>query len=314
MTFFACNICSSSIGWFVKVASFTAAIWISMWLGNEYVSHFLDQKISWTRDPIKRFIIGIVAMLLYTVTAVFILVTSFEKGFDIDVGGVTNMLYVTVSITFIITLFMTSRLFLFNWRQAAINSERLQKESITAQYNSLKSQVNPHFLFNSLNALTNLVYEDQDKAAKFIKQLSEVYRYVLDTQTKEVVSLKEELEFLESFLFLQKIRFGDNLRVEVDLTQTKSMVAPLALQLLIENAIKHNIVSLDDPLTIKLTEQGKFIVVENDLQRKATAGEPSQGIGLENIKNRYRFLCPTPVEVHEANGKFVVKLPIIAVE
>ena len=195
-----------------------------------------------------------------------------------------------------------------------MEAEKYQKESIAAQYNSLKNQVNPHFLFNSLNALTNLVYEDQNKAAKFIKQLSEVYRYVLDTQSKEVVSLKEELDFLESYLFLQKIRFGNNLKIEVDLSGIRSMVAPLALQLLIENAIKHNIVSSDDPLTIKLTGQGKFIVVENDLQRKASLGEPSQGIGLENIRNRYKFLSLTPVEIIEADAKFIVKIPIIEAE
>lgn len=314
MTFFVCDICSTSFSWFVKVASFTTAIWLSMWLGNEYMSHFLDQKISWTKEPIRRFGVGIAGMLIYTVVVVFILVMVFEKGFQVYVGGPINMLYGSVSITFIITLFMTSRVFLLNWKQAAIDSERLQKESITAQYNSLKSQVNPHFLFNSLNALTNLVYEDQDKAVKFIKQLSEVYRYVLDTQSKEVVPLKEELEFLDSYIFLQKIRFGDNLSIEVDLARAHSMVAPLALQLLIENAIKHNIVSSENPLVIKLMQQQKFIVVENCLQRKTSLGEPSQGIGLENIKNRYKFLSPIPVEVREADGKFIVKLPLIEVE
>ncbi len=314
MTFFVCDICSSSLSWFVKVSVFTSAIWISMWLGNEYMSHVLDQKISWTKEPIKRFAVGIAGMLVYTIVVVFVLVTIFEKGLDVNVGGITGMLYGTVSITFIITLFMTSRVFLLNWKQAAIDSERLQKESITAQYNSLKSQVNPHFLFNSLNALTNLVYEDQDKAVKFIKQLSEVYRYVLDTQSKEVVPLQEELEFLNSYLFLQKIRFGENLTIEVNLSNTPSMVAPLALQLLIENAIKHNIVSSENPLIIKLWQQQNFIVVENSLQRKTSLGEPSQGIGLENIKNRYKFLSPTSVEVSETNGKFIVKLPIIEVE
>ncbi len=314
MTFFVCDVCSSSVSWFAKVASFTASIWISMWLGNEYMSHFLDQKISWTKEPIKRFVVGIAGMLVYTIVVVFILVTLFEKGLQVYVGGITGMLYGTVSITFIITLFMTSRVFLLNWKQAAIDSERLQKESIMAQYNSLKNQVNPHFLFNSLNALTNLVYEDQDKAAKFIKQLSEVYRYVLDTQTKEVVPLKEELDFLEAYLFLQKIRFGNNLSIEVELSKTQSMVAPLALQLLIENAIKHNIVSSENPLVIKLVQQENFIVVENNLQRKTLLGEPSQGIGLENIKNRYKFLSSVPVEVFEAEGKFVVKLPLIDVD
>ena len=161
-----------------------------------------------------------------------------------------------------------------------------------------------------------LLIEDEPQAAQRLEKLVMTIIpgvVVLDTQTREVVSLTEELAFLDSYIFLQKIRFGDNLTIQVDLAETKSMVAPLALQLLIENAIKHNIVSSGNPLMIKLSRSDTFIVIENDLQRKTTFGEPSQGIGLENIKNRYKFLSPIPVEVNEANGKFSVKLPIIDV-
>jgi sensor histidine kinase YesM len=311
MTPFVCDVCSGSVSWFLKISLFTITIWVSMWLGNEYMAHFLDQKISWTKEPLKRFITGILAMLVYTVAVIVILVYLFEFGFQIDIGGTTRMLYGTVIITSVITLFMTSRSFLYNWKQAAIHSERLQKESITAQYNSLKSQVNPHFLFNSLNALTSLVYEDQDKAAKFIKQLSEVYRYVLDTRDKEIVSMEEELKFLDSYLFLQKIRFGDNLSVELNLSSRQKLIAPLALQMLVENAIKHNIASSENPLSIKITEKDGYIIVENSLQRKNMPEEYSPGLGLENIKSRYTFLSNQPVVVEESKEKFSVKLPVI---
>ncbi len=285
-----------------------------MWIGNDRLTHMISQYISWVDHPIKRLVVGVISTVLFTILVAIGLLKSWEYSWGIKFGGYSEFIIISLIITFLISLFLHGREFLLQWRRSAVEAEKYQKESIAAQYNSLKNQVNPHFLFNSLNALTNLVYEDQDKAAKFIKQLSEVYRYVLDTQSKEVVPMKEELEFLNSYLFLQKIRFGDNLTIEVNLSQTKSMVAPLALQLLIENAIKHNVVSSDDPLMIKLTSQGKFIVVENDLQSKSTIGEPSQGIGLENIRNRYKFLSPTPVEVIEAEGKFIVKLPIIEVE
>jgi Histidine kinase len=311
MTYFVCDSCAQSASWYAKVSVFTSSIWILMWLGNEYAAHWLDQKVSWTKEPIKRFVYGITAMLLYTVAMTTILVTIFEKGFDVDTGGIEDMIYASVITTSIITLFMTSRSFLLNWKQSAIDSERLQKENIKAQYDSLKSHVNPHFLFNSLNALTNLVYEDQDKAAKFIKQLSEVYRYVLDTQGKEVVLVEEELKFIESYLFLQKIRFGDNLRIDLDVKSLKSFVAPLALQLLLENAIKHNVVSVDDPLTIKISEHEQYLVVENKIKKKTTIGETTNGMGIENIKSRYTFLSTKPVEVKETDGKFIVKIPII---
>lgn len=311
MTFFVCDVCSTSVSWFLKISLFTITIWVSMWLGNEYMAHFLDQKISWTKEPLKRFITGIVAMLVYTLVVIIILISLFERGFQIDIGGVTGMLYGTVVTTSVITLFMTSRSFLYNWKQEAIQSERLQKESINAQYESLKNQVNPHFLFNSLNALTNLVYEDQDKAAKFIKQLSEVYRYVLDTRDKEVVAMDEEMKFLASYLFLQKIRFGDNLLVEINVSTKGKCIAPLALQLLVENAIKHNITSSENPLSIKITECDGYIVVENSLQLKNIPEEKSPGIGLENIKSRYKFLSNLPVVVEENKEKFIVKLPVI---
>jgi sensor histidine kinase YesM len=311
LTFFICDVCSSSVSWFLKISIFTIAIWVSMWLGNEYIAHILDQKISWTKEPLKRFITGIVAMLVYTVVVIAILVTVFERSFQIDLGGVTRMLYGTVVITSVITLFMTSRSFLYNWKQAAIHSERLQKESITAQYNSLKSQVNPHFLFNSLNALTNLVYEDQDKAAKFIKQLSEVYRYVLDTREKEVVPLEGELKFLQAYLYLQQIRFGEKLKIDLSLTDGNSMVAPLALQMLVENAIKHNEISEERPLIIQIYKRDKFIVVENTLQRKNVLPGESPGLGLDNIRKRYEFLSDVKVDVKEDHGKFSVALPII---
>jgi LytS/YehU family sensor histidine kinase len=215
-----------------------------------------------------------------------------------------------VIITIIISLILHSREFLLRGRQATLDKEIHQKESIRARYETLKSQVSPHFLFNSLNALTNLVYEDQDKAVKFIKQLSEVYRYVLDTRDKEVVTLEEERKFLRSYLFLQQIRFGDKLKLKVELDGIQTLVAPLVLQMLVENAIKHNVVSEADPLHIRIFSQDGYIVVENDLQRKSALVNDSPRLGLDNIAKRYEFLSDKKVEVIQ-NGKFIVKLPII---
>jgi LytS/YehU family sensor histidine kinase len=155
------------------------------------------------------------------------------------------------------------------------------------------------------------VYEDQDKAVQFIKQLSEVYRYVLDTREKEVVSLEEDKKFLDSYLYLQQIRFGDKLKLEVKLDGVKSMVAPLVLQMLVENAIKHNIISEENPLTIRVYSREHFIVIENTLQKKTILSEDSPGIGLDNIQKRYEFLSDKKVEVIQ-NDLFIVKLPIIS--
>jgi LytS/YehU family sensor histidine kinase len=157
------------------------------------------------------------------------------------------------------------------------------------------------------------VYEDQDKAVNFIKQLSEVYRYVLDTRDKEVVPLEEELQFLKSYTYLQQIRFGDKLSIDLSLNGLETMVAPLALQMLIENAVKHNEISEENPLRIKVYQEHGSIVVENNLQKKSRLGEETSGVGLENINKRYQFLSIEKVVIEQTNDKFLVKLPVIPV-
>lgn len=295
-----------------KVASFTCLIWLFLWLGNAYLSNWIDGKISWQEKPGLRLIVGIIGMLVYTISLVYALIFFYRWAFHFIVSDdMRGFLYSSVIITTIISMFMTSRSFLMNWRQSAIDAEALKRESINAQYESLKNQVNPHFLFNSLNALTNLVYEDQDKAAKFIKQLSEVYRYVLDNREREVASIQEELNFLKSYLFLQQIRFGDKLRVEISLEQVQGNVAPLAVQMLVENAIKHNVISEDDPLTICIYMENQRLVIENSLKRKKVLPEDSSGLGLENIRKRYEFLSDKNVEVVETEKTFKVSLPIL---
>ncbi|MCU0369722.1 MAG: sensor histidine kinase [Cyclobacteriaceae bacterium] len=297
----------------IKVASFTCLIWLSLWLGNAYLSQWIDTRISWQENPGFRLVVGIVAMLIYTIASVYALVWFYRWAFNFNVSDdMRGFLYSSIIITTIISMFMTSRSFLLNWRQSAIDAETSKRESIKAHYESLKSQVNPHFLFNSLNALSNLVYEDQEKAVKFIKQLSEVYRYVLDSRGKEVVPLEEEVHFLKSYLYLQQIRFGNKLKVEMNLGDLKGTVAPLALQMLVENAIKHNVISEDDPLTIHITREGKNLVVENSLNRKNVLPEESNGLGLENIKRRYSFLTDNPVVVKESEKLFSVVLPVLS--
>lgn len=297
---------------YLLIGSLTAAIWVFLWIGNAYVSHWLDGKISWHTAGTKRLLAGVVGMIGYTLAAVYFLAFFYRFVFNFDVGsGIGGTLLSTIIITVVISMFMTGRSFLVHWKQAAVDAEASKRETINARYESLKSQVNPHFLFNSLNALTSLVYENQDKAAKFIKQLSEVYRYVLDTRGKEVVPLQDELKFLNSYLFLQQIRFGDKLKVNVRLSGINTVVAPLALQMLLENAIKHNVISEEVPLHIDIYSEDSFIIVENSLQKKNILEEDSHRLGLENIRRRYEFLSKVRVEVTNSGVSFAVRLPFI---
>ena len=220
-TYFTCPVCNT-VEEFSLIAFFTLIMWILLWRGNSLVSHVVDSKVSWYKFPTKRLVVGLISTIVYTLIAVITAMITFEKIFSFSFGNsFLWTIYFSVIVTIIISLILHSREFLLRGRQATLDKEIHQKESIRAKYEALKSQVSPHFLFNSLNALTNLVYEDQDKAAKFIKQLSEVYRYVLDTRDKEVVPIEEEKRFLNSYLFLQQIRFGDKLKLEVDLDKTQ---------------------------------------------------------------------------------------------
>lgn len=293
------------------IGSFTALMWVLLWKGNSYISHAISKYVDWLKTPLKSFALLSLGTIVYTISIMFLLMQVYKFSFGVDFGDSEEMLYSTVIVTIIISLFMHGRSFLINWRQAAIDAEKLKKESVIARYDSLKNQVNPHFLFNSLNTLTHLVYEDQDKSVKFIKQLSEVYRYVLDTRDKEVVSIEEELKFLNSYLFLQQIRFGNKLRIKNLLDDVHGFIPPLALQMLLENAIKHNVISEEHPLEIEIFREGESIVVRNNLQKKSKISGDSSGVGLENIRRRYEFISNQPLEVADSGGYFLVKLPLL---
>jgi sensor histidine kinase YesM len=310
MTFFVCKPCRESFSYFASISGLTILCWTLMYLGNEYLHEYLDEKINWTKYPVKRLTLGLLALTVYTVAMTYIIVYSANTIFKLRIGAVSTTIYMSMGITLVISLILTSRSFLVNWRQTAIDAEKFKQESTVAKFESLRNQVNPHFLFNSLNVLTNLVYENPDKAAKFIKQLSEVYRYLLDTRDKEVVQLDEEEKFLKSYQYLQEIRFGGKLTITVSLDDADCMVAPLALQMLVENAIKHNEISEEHPLHIRLFMEPDFVVVENNLQPRRILDEKSPGLGLDNICKRYEFLTDRKVQVSK-NGTFAVRLPKI---
>jgi sensor histidine kinase YesM len=311
-TLLMCPGCNTP-GEYVHVTIFIFLMWLFLWKGNDYLSDVISERIPWIRFPVKRLVIGIISTTVYSLTVTLALMTFYQVVLDFQFAdSYLRTLYIATGITFLISLILHSREFLLHWREAALEREQYEKESISARYESLKNQVNPHFLFNSFNALTNLVYEDQEKAVKFIKQLSEVYRYVLDTRDKETVPLEDEMKFLQSYLYLQKIRFGEKLDITFALDGASMNVAPLALQMLIENAIKHNVVSEDDPLRIKVYVEDGFIVVQNNLQRKGAVGELSAGVGLENICKRYEFLSDRKVEIREDEHHFTVKLPLLS--
>jgi LytS/YehU family sensor histidine kinase len=190
---------------------------------------------------------------------------------------------------------------------------KLQKENLQSQFEVLKQQVNPHFLFNSLNVLTSLIKVDPDLAEMFTEKLSKVYRYVLENKEKDLVTLGTELDFIKAYLFLLNIRFAGKVQVKTDVAEflTEKKVVPMALQLLIENAIKHNTFSRNSPLNIEISTHGtRYLTVINNLQNRKTQ-MTSTGVGLINISKRYSLLSDAQPVFEMGRKEFIARIPLL---
>lgn len=209
---------------------------------------------------------------------------------------------------------LNNRLAILRLEASRRRTEQLEKENLQAQLAALKNQVNPHFLFNSLSILSSLVHTDANLAEQFVEQLALAYRYALEQKDHDLVPLGTEVEFIQAYTFLLKLRFADKFRLRLDLpdaAQRGYQIAPLTLQLLVENAVKHNQMSTLHPLyvSIELDVDGPELVVRNTLQLRPAA--PSTGVGLLNIRNRYRLLTPRPVAAGAEGSEFVVRIPLL---
>jgi sensor histidine kinase YesM len=190
--------------------------------------------------------------------------------------------------------------------------QQIERELVEAEVSVLKSELDPHFFFNCMNALSHLVRNDADKAWQFVHKLSGVYKYFLRNRDKSYVSLQDELEFLENYSFLLRIRFDDTIHIEnsIDGDKEPVFILPCTLQVLVENAIKHNFFSEKDPLRVSIVQNGEYIIVSNPVKPKMHAVE-STNVGLRNLKTRYRLLTNESILVQKTANKFLVKLPIV---
>ncbi len=295
-----------------------------LWFANAYTADLLNLRVGWSERPIRRllFTVGasfMVSLLVMVVVGELtsVLLAHRPLGYSLRHHFVSNAAFPLLT-TVVVSLFMHSRSFLLAWREATVRAERLEKESAVARLDSLRRQVDPHFLFNSLNALTSLVEEEPQRAVRFIRQLSSVYRYVLESQSQELVPLSEELAFAEAYVFLQKTRLDEALQVEFDLPPAADTTAfylpPLALQLLLENALKHNTAYQASPLRLRVTVDAAAatLTVRNTLRPRRLPADEASGRGLANLRARYAFLTPRPVAVGPVGEEFVVTLPLLA--
>ncbi|OJJ23042.1 hypothetical protein BKI52_01435 [marine bacterium AO1-C] len=203
-----------------------------------------------------------------------------------------------------------------SWQEERLAKEQLQKENLKSQLTAVKQQINPHFLFNSFNVLAELIDIDPQKAKKFVAHFSEIYHYVLNSRDLDVTTLQEELQFLDSFLYLLKQRYTSGLMVELEIDEAskKYWIPPMVLQLLLENAIKHNIISRNEPLQVEIKTEGDWLLVRNNLQLRENKAVESTKTGLQNIQTRYQALSDLQPVITCNSNFFEVKLPLLQVD
>ncbi len=290
-----------------------------IWIGNRYIMIWARARYPDFAVVRRRLTIQGLVMVVYTFVANSLLSIPLDKicplnhpnwtKIDIAIVGNFAALFCTVTVVSI----YESIYFMGTLKKSIEEKEGLKRESLVAQWNALKTQINPHFLFNNLNTLSSIIPDNPDQAVAFSEGMARVYRHILDVKEAHHIPLREELDVLVAYAFLLRTRFADNLDVDIRVAAEalERHIVPLGLQILVENAIKHNIVSAARPLRIEIfSDQGKLIV-RNNLQKKRQA-IGSTGIGLDNIRSRYRLLGTAWLpNVNEDGGYFTVSLPLI---
>ncbi|WP_323788059.1 histidine kinase [Psychroserpens sp.] len=281
--------------------------------------YYMENR-SWKKgDTIKRIVVGIIGALLITLIGLFLLrvfisVVLYDVPFDTFIEnetwekGYAFGLWITLTIISVFHI-----IFFYNrYQKNKIKEQKVIAGTASAKFDALKNQLDPHFLFNSLNVLTSLIEENPKNAQKFTTSLSKVYRYVLEQKNKDLITVDEELDFARTYMSLLKMRFEDSIIFEIPdkALNPESKVVPLSLQLLLENAVKHNMVTSSKPLHIKIYEADGMLIVENNLQPKQIV-KKSSGVGLENIKQRYNLLSNKTVSINQKATSFAVAIPML---
>jgi len=293
---------AAGIGAIMQENIFRAGVW-------------LEKIRPWSLGPGRRFVLQ--SLVCIIIAAFWILAVRLLMFYLLFPGELIIMIdeilifLLVVFFTIILNLAELGSFINERYRKSLAEIEKFRKENAEYQFEMLKLQLNPHFLFNSLNTLSSLVHEDPAKSAEFIRKLSDVYRYVLENRNKELVTLREEMDFIRSFTFLQGLRFQGmiDFQFDVDEASLDKMIAPMTLQLLVENAVKHNVVSRKMPLWISIISGDNEIIIINNVQPRE--GQAGTGVGLKNIASRYDFLTGRKVVIHHDDQQFKVVIPLI---
>ncbi|AEW85410.1 histidine kinase [Flavobacterium columnare] len=304
---------------YLKWSFFYAFLYgISLYYANGIVFVFFDRLFKENRFAPKRLILGGITSFSISLLMIFFL-RIFESVIldnETFLEFIKNEKASNYVVSMVITLIVTLGLYLFhfykNYQEYKLTEQKVIAGTASAKFETLKNQIDPHFLFNSLNVLSSLIEENPEQAQRFTTSLSKIYRYVLEQKDKELVSVEEELSFAKTYMNLLKMRFENSLSFELPIhfNNSDARVVPLSLQLLLENTIKHNVVSEKKPLYIKIFIENNYLVVENNLQKKEVL-QKHKGVGLQNIINRYGLISYRKVLIQQTNTYFRVYIPIL---
>lgn len=276
---------------------------------------FLDYKLVsfFNRAPIftNRLYLRIILELLSIIVLAALLVIIGNIPFY---GTISNYIMSENFIKSIVasTLINTFTILILEYISQLKKNQMLIQENLQIQYNELKNQINPHFLFNSLNILTSLINKDSQAAVRYTKKLSDVYRYVLTSNVNNVIPVEDEIKFITNYIEILKIRYGNgfNVAISINPTDLQKSIIPMASQIVVENAVKHNIISEQKPLLINISSDGKHIIVSNTINPRISV-EPSTGIGIPNLEKKYRLISDKPIEIEKSPEYFTIKLPLL---
>ncbi|MGO4821347.1 MULTISPECIES: histidine kinase [unclassified Flavobacterium] len=297
---------------------FTVLYTLALYISNTALFEFLDHYFKKDRFSLKRIVLGFFGAFVVSLFVIFLLhlfeeVIISGKTFQVFLANEkpSNYLF-SIIITFFITLSLYTFYFYKLYNENKVKEQKIIAGTASAKFESLKNQIDPHFLFNSLNVLSSLIEENPENAQRFTTSLSKIYRYVLEQKDKELVSVEEELAFAKTYMNLLKMRFENSLFYELPTTTINrdTKVVPLSLQLLLENTVKHNVVSEKRPLHIRIFIENGYLVVENDYQKKEVL-QDRKGVGLQNIINRYGIITDRKVLIGQNEKTFTVKIPIL---
>lgn len=280
-----------------------------------YIIRYLNEVFDWKHHPFQRLSLQFFLTILFsTLVAIFITFVSHTIGPYPEglLNATRNNVLIFAVCNILLIIVLEAWVFFIEGAKSKQEAQELESELAQIRFEVLKQQLNPHFMFNSLNVLSGLISRDTEQAHKFIDEFSSIYRYIVDMIEQPVVSLREELEFARSYLHLQQLRYGKYLRFTIDLPNAimETYLPPLSLQLVLENACKHNLISPEKPLNISIYQEAGKLVVRNNLQPKISSGA-SKGLGQKNLVKRYELVSEALPEFRIETHHYTVILPLV---